>query len=176
MAGIDPKRPLSSSKNFFGIKSVDWKKWAAIAEIVGTFAVVISLIFVGISIQKNTAVVQAEQQNLLYELTDDWLSDQVSHPELYDIQFRATNRQALTDIERARFSDQVYRALNVWENAQFKNRNGLLTDEQYRFWHNANVAWVECCVPRWVWKELDADEFHPEFVSTVDAIFDSLDE
>ena len=158
------------------MKVVDWKKWAAIAEVVGTIAVVISLIFVGISIRQNTAVVQADQQNLLYVLTDNWLSDQVSHPELYDIGFRAKDRQALTEIERARYSSQVYRNLNVWENAYFKYKNGLLTEDQYGAWHNANIKWIKCCVPKWVWEEINGDDFHPEFVTIVDEIFKSMDE
>ena len=96
MTAADPLWTSLNRKFVFGIMTLDWKKWAAIAEIVGTFAVVISLIFVGISIRQNTAVIQADQQNLLYVLTDSWLSDQVAHPELFDIGARAVNQQALT--------------------------------------------------------------------------------
>ncbi len=153
------------------MKSVDWKKWAAIAEVFGTLAVIVSLIFVGISIRQNTAVVQGNQQNLLYELTDSWFSDQVNNPELYEIEQKAADPESLTYVERRRFTTQTFRAMNVWENAYFKHKNGLLTDDQYQSWHNANAEWIECCLPRWVWDDMRG-EFYPDFVDLVDAIFE----
>jgi len=89
VTGIDPKQALSNRNAGTGIKSLDWKKWAAIPEVFGTVAVVVSLVFVGISIRQNTAVAQANQQNLLYELTDTWFSDQVNHPHLYEIESKS---------------------------------------------------------------------------------------
>ncbi len=154
------------------MKSVDWKKWAAIAEVFGTLAVVVSLIFVGISIRQNTVVVQANQQNLLYELTDSWFSDQVSNPELFEIESRAADPESLTYVERRLFTTQTFRAMNVWENAYFKHKNGLLTDDQYQVWHNANGEWIECCLPRWVWDDMKENQFDPNFVALVDAIFE----
>ena len=152
------------------MRSVDWQKWAAISEVFGTIAVVVSLIFVGISIRQNTAVVQANQQNLLYELTDNWFSDRLTNPELYEIELRALDSQNLTDVERLRYSELIYRAMNVWENAYFKHENGFLSDKQYQAFHDANVNWVECCVPRWTWSEIK-DDFRSDFVELVDAIY-----
>ena len=152
------------------MRSVDWQKWAAISEVFGTIAVVVSLIFVGISIRQNTAVVQANQQNLLYELTDNWFSDRLTNPELYEIELRALDSQNLTDVERLRYSELIYRAMNVWENAYFKHENGFLSDEQYQAFHDANVNWVECCAPRWTWGEIK-DDFRSDFVKLVDAIY-----
>ena len=152
------------------MKSVDWRKWAAIAEIVGTFAVVVSLIFVGMSVRQNTAVNQANQRNVLYELTDNWFSDQVSNPELYEIELKAADPQALTPVERRRYSDQVYRSINVWEIAYFNHQNGLLTDDQYQAWHNAMARWIETSLPRWIWNGMREGEFDPEFVLLVDAL------
>ncbi len=157
------------------MKSVDWKKWAAIAEVFGTLAVVVSLIFVGISIRQNTAVAQANQQNLLYELTDTWFSDQVNNPRLYEIESKAADPQSLTYVERRQLSDQTYRAMNVWENAYFKHQSGLLTEEQYQAWHDANVEWIECCFLRWIWDDMKEDGFHPDFVALVEAVFDKYE-
>lgn len=152
------------------MSSVNWQKWGAISEVFGTIAVVVSLIFVGISIRQNTAVVQANQQNLLYELTDNWFSDRLANPELYEIELRASDPQALTDVERLRYSEVIYRAVNIWENAYFKHENGFLSDGQYQAFHNANVNWIGCCAPRWTWDEIK-DDFRPDFVEMVDAIY-----
>ena len=154
------------------MRSVDWKKWAAIAEVFGTLVVVVSLIFVGISIRQNTAVVQANQQNLLYELQDNWSSDQLNNPELYEIELKAADPESLTYVERRKFATQTYRAMNVWENAYFKLENGLLTDDQYQSWHNANAEWIRCCLPRWVWDDMVKSDFDPGFVALVDAVFE----
>jgi len=52
------------------MKKLDLTDWAAAAEIVGTVAVVVSLLFVGMNIKQNTAAVQAMNDNVLYEMTD----------------------------------------------------------------------------------------------------------
>jgi hypothetical protein len=148
----------------------DWKKWAAISEVFGTFAVVVSLIFVGISIRQNTAVVQADQQNLLYELWDSSLSDSINNPELYELHVKGEDPEALTLTERARLVDLEHRGLNIWENAYFKYKTGLLSEEQYKSWHDANVGWVECCMRKWIWDDFRESEFRSDFTEMIDAI------
>ena len=149
----------------------DWKKWAAISEVFGTFAVVVSLIFVGISIRQNTAVVQAGQQNLLYELNDSLLSDFINNPELYELHVKGKDPETLTLTERARLVDLEHRWLNTWENAYFKYKTGLLSEEQYKSWSDANAGWVECCMHKWIWDEFRETEFRSDFTEMVDAIF-----
>ncbi len=45
-------------------------EWAALAEIIGTVAIVVSLLFVGYSINRNTKKMQAVNENYLYEVQD----------------------------------------------------------------------------------------------------------
>lgn len=153
------------------MKSIDWGKWAAISEVFGTAAVVVSLIFVAFSIRQNTAVVQADQQNLLYELTDALYADWATNPELYELYEKGVDPEALSSVERQRITDMEYRGLSVWENAYFKHQNGLLSDEQYEAWHDANVNWIECCMHKWIWDEIrKGTSFRAGFIEMVDAI------
>ena len=50
------------------MKRLSIKKWAALAEIIGTAGVVISLLFVAISISRNTLTLQSQNSTLMYEL------------------------------------------------------------------------------------------------------------
>ncbi len=45
-------------------------EWAALAEIIGTVAIVVSLLFVGYSINRNTKEMQAVNENYLFEVQD----------------------------------------------------------------------------------------------------------
>ena len=155
------------------MKPVDWKKWAAIAEVFGTFAVVISLVFVGFSIRQNTAVIQADQQNVFYEMTDAWLSDMITNPDLYEIESRDSDPESLSYVERRRYGDQIYRAMSQWENVYLKRDSGLVSDFQYESIRASYENWIECCLPKWVWEDMK-ESFQPDFAATVDAVYDKF--
>ena len=53
-------------------------EWAAVSEIIGTVAVVISLLFLAFSVNRNTVVMQASNDNFVYELQFARVRDIVS--------------------------------------------------------------------------------------------------
>ena len=62
------------------MRKLELSDWASLAEIVASFGVVISLIFVAISLERNTAVMQASNDNFIYELQFARARDIVSSP------------------------------------------------------------------------------------------------
>jgi len=57
------------------MKKLDLTEWAAISEILGTTAVIASLIFVAYTVDRNTVVMQAANDNFQYQIQDERARD-----------------------------------------------------------------------------------------------------
>ncbi len=66
-------------------------EWAAVSEIIGTLAVVISLLFVAFNISQNTRVMQAANDNFLYETQNAILNTVVESSEFASIYLKHLN-------------------------------------------------------------------------------------
>ncbi len=60
-------------------------EWAAVSEIIGTAAIIISLVFVAYSVNQNTAAMQAGNDDFIYELQYARARDIVSSPGMASI-------------------------------------------------------------------------------------------
>jgi len=155
------------------MKKLDLVGWAAIAEIIGSAAVILSLVFVGISIQQNTAVYRATNDNLLYEMSDAWYSDLATNPELNRIWAKFVGGDSLTDADKATVSSQLMRSLNVWELAYIRFHDGLMPPDQWDMWNRINEDWIRSGgIPQELWTPLRSD-FNARFVQYVDSIYES---
>jgi len=108
---------------------VDLSKLANLAEIFGTTAIVISLIYVAIQIRQNTRVMKlAAAQNVSQDLHVG-LSFIIGDTEFARIHLDAmTDIDSLTPPERHRFYVFIMRYLRTFENAYHQNEAGLLDD------------------------------------------------
>ena len=144
------------------MKRVDWTKSAAIAEVVGTIAVVISLVFVGISIRQNTAAVEATQLNFLTDLNDRWYSDQVTNPDMYELWLKADDFDSLTDAQKWRLQEQVWRSMLIWEELHRRYEDGLINEKIFQHWHNGMLTWFRDDASRTVWDTMQDWPLNPE--------------
>ena len=142
--------------------------WASIAEIVGTVAVVFSLAIVIVSIRQNTAVVRATSEAFYYDLTDRWLTDMLSNPEVLESWERLIEGEPVTPTERLKVMIMIARSMNMWENAYANYKSGLLSVDQWRLIHNSNVQWAKRRIPTSIWPEL-AEGMHQDFIDLVEA-------
>ena len=85
------------------MRKLSLSDWASVAEIAATIAVVISLIFVAISLQRNTAVMQASNDNFIYELQFARTRDIVTSPGMASIYVRHRSGEELSAEEQERF-------------------------------------------------------------------------
>ena len=110
------------------MKTVDWNKWAAISEVIGTIAVVASLAFVVQSVNQNTDALQNANLNHVYDRLDSLNADIAADPQLSLI--HVNKMLGLTNIEAgdAQFLMTVRRELNQWEQYYEWQLDGLLDD------------------------------------------------
>ena len=110
------------------MKRLTLPEWAAFADIVGTFAVVVSLLFLAYTIEQNTAVMQSANDNFLYELDDRQQADVVLAEDLATILLKHHNGEELSGIDELRIRRQGIRQLSAWELAFDQHEEGLLSD------------------------------------------------
>ena len=109
---------------------------ASIAEIIASIAVVISLLFVGVQIYNNTAVMRAAESNDLYDAMREVDLTVLSHPHLMIAVDKAmTGRRAeMSDEEILYFRQYVSQVFNIWEQSFFRAEDGMMSNENYLAW------------------------------------------
>jgi len=152
------------------VSKPDLKLYVAAAEIVTSVAVVASLVFVVLSLNQNTAAIQAGNDNFLYQLEDSRMADMTSNPEMADLFFRASSGAELSEAEQFRYQYWVLRQVNVWEIAFIRHLDGLMPASQWQSWDKSLSSIVTSRLSQDTW---DAYSFtyRSEFKDHVDAAF-----
>ena len=107
---------------------------ALLAEIVGACAVVVSLLFVGFQLSRNTAeAIGASHHELIAILNDNdnWLQD----PAFADTLLRSeSGRDAISESEYLQIAYWVGQRFTVCENVYQRHDDGLVDDDMWPAW------------------------------------------
>ena len=146
------------------------KTIAATAEIVTSIAVVVSLLFVVYSIDQNTASLRSINDNFLYELQDEKLSDASNNGELASIIVRYHAGEELSQAEQARYGYWTTRHLNMWELAFNRYNEGLLPPNQWIAWDTMFAQTIPGDITKESWFR-QRYGYGERFANHVDAIY-----
>jgi len=75
------------------------QEWANLAEIIGSVAIITSLIFVGLEVRQNTVAIQSSAAQSVHENFAGWYLAAESHPELL-----AVSTKGIRDYDSLTFS------------------------------------------------------------------------
>lgn len=142
-------------------------KWSVIAEIVGTVAVVISLLYVGPQVRQNTAAIHASTSSAIYQQHQDLYSMMVQNPEVADLVLRMSRDSAdATSIDAFRYSYFLNLRLNLLEAVFTQADRGTMDPELARGW----LVTMSSCVrgARTYWEE-NGSEYHAAFRAAMDS-------
>ncbi len=146
-------------------------EWAAISGILETIAVVASLLFVAYSMKQNTAVMQSMNDNFVYQIQDERLSDIVNNVELASLEIKVRNNLEITEVEKHRMLAQNLRELNMWELAYVRYQQGLYSFEQWDAWNRYySIDLVEKLPEDW-WAEVKPWYGDGDFARLVDVAY-----
>ncbi len=148
----------------------DLVKWAAISDILETVAVVVSLLFVAYSINRNSAVMQSVTDNFIYQLQDERVRDIVSDPELASIIVKLRRNEEISEVEMERIRWQNLRELNQWELAFVRYNEGLYSPEQWNNWDGYYDLGFTAVFPEESWADVK-EWYRDDFVKHVDAVY-----
>ena len=145
-------------------------EWAALSEIIGTVAVVISLLFVVFSINHNTAVMQTTNDNFVYELQYARVRDIVGSPGMASIYVKLDQNEELTAEEQKRFYWDKIQEVGTWEIAFNRYRDGMFSSELWEGWNNYYIASLTNQFSVESWTKV-RDWYAVDFRSHVDSVY-----
>lgn len=117
------------------MKKLTLTEWAAVGEIVGTVAVVISLLFVAFSINRNTDATYASSENLIFERHTELANQFMLDPTLAELLVKRRNGGAdLSEVEAVRWEKYQLNLLDIWAMAYNRHQRDLLAEDQWEAW------------------------------------------
>ncbi len=117
------------------MKKLTLTEWAAAGEVVGTVAVVISLLFVAYTINRNTDATQASSENILFERHTDLANRFMIDPTLAELMVKRRNGGAnLNEVEAIRWEKYELNMLDIWALAYNRYQRDLLSEDQWETW------------------------------------------
>ena len=150
------------------MRKLNLTEWAAVTEIIGTAAVVITLVIVSYSIKQNTTVMQASNDNFLYELQYARIINVINSPEMASIYVKRNRNEDLSEEEEERYFWDRLLELLTWEITFVRNRDGLFSPEQWEAWDNYYITGFLNKFPAEYWGKT-RDWFGEDFKNHVDA-------
>ena len=145
-------------------------EWAAISEIIGMVAVVVSLLLVAYNLGQNTKVMRAANDNMLYQTQDAILSTYADDPSLVSIYIKHLENEELTEVESERLWNQQFRDLSMWELAYIRHHEGLFAPDQWYAWNRAYSTQFTSEFPDAWWAEART-WVRDDFAAHVDAAY-----
>jgi len=132
------------------------QRWSLIAEIVGGIAVVLSIVYLAVEVQRNTNAIQSQTQQGLLELVAEDNMVVAANAELADLYVRAQKDLAsLTEVERERYKRLVTHAFTIWEQAFLTYTNGTMEEQTWLGW-NRGYRFLVCNESSsQIWKEIE---------------------
>lgn len=151
--------------------------WASIAEIVGTMGVIASLLFVVVSLERNTAAVSSQAADQIYEANRQINLVELQNPDLLEIISRGgVDSGSLSETERLQYVSWLAFNLDLWEQIIIRQDEGVLQSETIRGWDEyfrefvkRNLSQADWAKIKW-WYPVDEDSVHLSMASRIESI------
>jgi hypothetical protein len=116
------------------MKKLSLKEWAAVAEIIGTAGIIVSLLFVANSINRNSELVQSAHSTLMYELSATAVDEQIEDGGYAIFSAKRSYGLEFQDENEAKTLYSLTRYLTHWELLVARHADGLVDDDVYLEW------------------------------------------
>ena len=152
------------------MKKRSLSEWASIAEIIGTIAVVVSLLTVAYTIDRNTKALSRQGIDQLYDAHRELLLLMAADHDLALIHKRALHDlQSFDEKERAQYEHVLMITLDIWEKSIHAENDGLIAEEDIKPWHDFYRKWVQRRMNRELWDEIKWNWESPELHERVES-------
>jgi len=109
-------------------------EWVDLAELVAAVGVIVSLLLVVYSLERNTAALQGGTENLLFESHTALADRMVDDPSLVEIRLKIRHGAALSELEAIRWNTYQELMLDIWAMAYMRYLEDLLAERHWRNW------------------------------------------
>ena len=145
------------------MKNRSVKKWAAIAEIAGTVAVIVSLVFVIRSIDQNTKAIEAAEANNIWAAWREvGILPAINNPDFAAVLAKVKDSESLSAVEQIQWDRYQAGQFDIWAQLFDLYRDGLISQEKWSYWDNGYWrAWQRNEIGQ-TW-ESSAEVYDPDF-------------
>jgi hypothetical protein len=155
-----------------GILNMSLSDVAALAGVVSSLAVLVSLVYLALQIRQAAHNQRAETQASVTARRVDFLM-RIAEPGMAEVaMLGAAGDPVATPLQSFQYISQMQAALTNWEDEFFQHRNGMLDERRYRLQLAVNRDIFALPGARAVWR-LSKTNFDPDFVAHMDAIVQS---
>lgn len=146
------------------MRSVDWSKWTAIAEIVSSVAIVVTLIYLTIQTQQNSEAILANSRNATVASDLSVIQSMIEYPEIE----LAMYKTSWTPEEMSRIENWLVALVRTREHQWFQYRDGLLDEQIWEAYLTGVTVNMSFPATRAWWDFVKYDYFDDEFVEALD--------
>jgi len=146
---------------------MNWTKASAVAEILSSVAILVTLVYLAIEIRQNAEATQADTRQAILAADQEFLHVLLLEPELV----LARHQEELDDEERIRLSIQLVAMLRMREMNWIQHQNGTIDDITWRAYLGSLVAVLSAPQSRVWWQNYGVERiFDPRFISLVNEL------
>lgn len=146
------------------MKAINWTKWSAIAEVLSSVAIVVTLIYLAVQTQQNAAEIRANSRHTMIETDLQLILANMNSPEMW----AARLKPELTLEEKVFLEGSLVALLRTREHHWLLFQDGLLDEatwSTYLTGLSGNLSWPRT---RAYWDFMKDALFDPGFVDAVD--------
>lgn len=141
--------------------------WAHLAEIIGSVAIILSLIFVGLQLSENSKQVRSETAHNVTAGLQSWYNGLGVSAQASAIWRKGMSEpESLTKDEAVQFMMAVHSVMLIYQTMYFLGQEGTLDEEMYTSMSSAMKAAVPAPGFTWYWNQR-SEYFTKEFQSFV---------
>ena len=107
------------------MKTIDWTKWSAIAEVVSSVAILLTLMYLAIQTQQNTDAIQGSVRQAMLSEDRESVYKVIDYPFL-------NQRTGLTEEQKVQLSHYLIAFLRMRENHWLQYQNGVLDEATWK--------------------------------------------
>jgi hypothetical protein len=149
------------------VSSINWEAVGAIAQLLGTIVVTITLIYLAAQVRQGNRLAKAQARQRMVEQTERELYTQMADPA---VAYSNVKEGALTAEEQSKLSCFLIAFMRQREWEWFQHEDGVISEDVYQAYHA--VLAIHLATPRgrkW-WAALGRFAFNPAFVAQVDEL------
>jgi len=152
------------------MRKLNLSDWASVAEIAGTVAVVISLLFVAFSLERNTTAVSGQTADDMYDASRQIDLAVLNNPQLMMVLSRGrVDPEGLSEIEKEQYKSWAIMYLDIWERMHHREKEGLIQPQTIVGWNEYFAEWAKRNLTREVWEDIRWNWATSDFGDLVDA-------
>lgn len=145
--------------------TINWSKWSAIAEIISSIAILVTLIYLSIQTHQNLVATQANTRQTMITTDVETLKAAMDYSSSLN---KMQNNKELSEDDRDKIEDWLIMLVRTREYEWFQYKNGLLDKQAWEAYLTGITINLSYPRTRAWWDLVGHDYFDDEFADEVD--------